>query len=215
LDELTEDFANRLEERAKQRILGSTTEIVMHRDGTGDQTNGRETAMSVYTNNNGEGAAGTIMVAEGVNPGTLSARKSRAGQTRGSMSSAGQLRDLEGLHSTSLSLKDVSSQGAAAAAEGISSKESGVFLKLVANQMSFEVLLNEVSTSVLTVYNQGPTAIHFEWKKVVKDNPLKVKAVNDGVQRFFFYHKKGVIQPGSAFDFRIIFKSASPGVIFF
>ncbi|KAJ3308853.1 hypothetical protein HDU76_003794 [Blyttiomyces sp. JEL0837] len=91
-------------------------------------------------------------------------------------------------------------------------RRNGVELLFGVTQMTFEVLLGEVSTSILTVYNQGSTAVHFEWQKMIKDNPLKVKAVCDGVQRFYFHHKKGVILPGTAFDFPIIFKSASPGI---
>ncbi|KAJ3097716.1 hypothetical protein HK100_005279, partial [Physocladia obscura] len=87
-----------------------------------------------------------------------------------------------------------------------------VDLVFAATHMSFEVLLNEVSRSVLSIYNQSPISYHFEWKRVVKDNPLNVKAINDGVQRFYFYHKKGVILPGTAFDFPVIFKSGAPGI---
>ncbi|KAI8615306.1 MYCBP-associated protein family-domain-containing protein [Chytriomyces sp. MP71] len=85
-------------------------------------------------------------------------------------------------------------------------------LVFMATHLTFEVLLNEVSRSVLSVYNQSTTAYHFEWRKVVKPNPLKLKAVYDNVQRFYFYHKKGVLLPGTAFDFPIIFKSGSPGI---
>ncbi|KAJ3026752.1 UNVERIFIED_CONTAM: hypothetical protein HDU68_005140 [Siphonaria sp. JEL0065] len=85
-------------------------------------------------------------------------------------------------------------------------------LIFVATHMTFEVLLNEVSRSVLSVYNQSTTAYHFEWKQIKKDNPLHVEAMHDNVQRFYFYHKKGVILPGTAFDFPIIFKSGSPGI---
>ncbi|KAI9329428.1 MYCBP-associated protein family-domain-containing protein [Obelidium mucronatum] len=85
-------------------------------------------------------------------------------------------------------------------------------LIFVATHMTFEVLLNEVSRSVLSVYNQSTTAYHFEWRQVKKDNPLNVKAMHDHVQRFYFYHKRGVILPGTAFDFPIIFKSGSPGI---
>ncbi|KAI9203527.1 MYCBP-associated protein family-domain-containing protein [Polychytrium aggregatum] len=80
------------------------------------------------------------------------------------------------------------------------------------NRLVFENYLGQVSTLVLTVYNQGATACHFKWVKEEAPNPLKVNAVYDGIQRFFFYHHTGVILPGTAFDFPIIFKSASPGI---
>ncbi|KAJ3242343.1 hypothetical protein HDU81_005096 [Chytriomyces hyalinus] len=85
-------------------------------------------------------------------------------------------------------------------------------LVFIATNMTFEVLLNEVSRSVFTIYNQSNIAYHFEWTRVVKDNPLKVSAMYDNVQRFYFYHKKGVLLPGTAFDFPIVFKSGSPGI---
>lgn len=92
------------------------------------------------------------------------------------------------------------------------SLDTGPKLVFAANQMMFEVLLNETSSSILTVYNRGSTAVHFEWRQTQRSNLLKVKSIYDPVQRFFFYHKKGVILPGTAFDFPIIFKSANPGL---
>lgn len=80
------------------------------------------------------------------------------------------------------------------------------------HRLSFEETLNSVSTSVLTVYNTGSLACHFEWVKQPRPNPLGVSKIYDNIQRFFFYHKSGVILPNSAFDFPIIFKSASPGI---
>ncbi|KAJ3405145.1 hypothetical protein HDV05_006731, partial [Chytridiales sp. JEL 0842] len=200
LASLTSEFSQRLAERSKKlnSNLGSTTEILVQKDSeNGSSLPSRE-------------GPGTITVAEGINPGTLG-RKSRAG--RSSQSSSGILKEIQGVHSSqaNLNTKD-SGLTADATAKKKPEEERLVEIRLAATQMTFEVLLNEVSTSILTVYNSGPTAIHFEWKKVIKENPLKVKAVNDGVQRFFFYHKKGVIPPHSAFDFRIIFKSASPGI---
>ncbi|KAJ3198272.1 hypothetical protein HDU82_001252 [Entophlyctis luteolus] len=90
--------------------------------------------------------------------------------------------------------------------------DSSSELIFAATHMSFEVLLNEVTRSVLSVYNRSKTAYHFEWTKVVRPKSLNTRASNDGVQRFYFYHKNGVILPGTAFDFPVIFKSASPGI---
>ncbi|KAJ3155856.1 hypothetical protein HDU89_005414 [Geranomyces variabilis] len=89
---------------------------------------------------------------------------------------------------------------------------SGPQLMLAVNRLAFRVVLDQVDTSVLTVYNRGSTACEFEWVKIQRPNPLGVKAIYDPTQRFFFYHKSGVIQPGSAYDFHIIFKSAAPGI---
>ncbi|KAI8822671.1 MYCBP-associated protein family-domain-containing protein [Fimicolochytrium jonesii] len=88
----------------------------------------------------------------------------------------------------------------------------GPHLDLATPRLFFDVELNTVSMSVLTVYNRGTTAVGFEWVPIKKPNPLNIKAVYDEKQRFFFYYKKGVILPGTAFDFPIIFKSATPGV---
>ncbi|KAI8903941.1 MYCBP-associated protein family-domain-containing protein [Powellomyces hirtus] len=89
---------------------------------------------------------------------------------------------------------------------------TGPALTLATNRLSFQVVLKEVSVSVLTVYNCGSTACEFEWVKMERPNPLKVSAIYEPTQRFFFYHKRGVIQPSSAFDFPIIFKSGTPGI---
>ncbi|KAJ3199210.1 hypothetical protein HDU67_002990, partial [Dinochytrium kinnereticum] len=89
-------------------------------------------------------------------------------------------------------------------------RKGEVKLVMAATHMSFHVLLEEVSTSVLTVHNCGCTAVRFEWRRTGIENRLN--SVYDGVQRFYFTHKSGVILPGSAFDFKIIFKSARPGI---
>ncbi|KAJ3392218.1 hypothetical protein HDU92_008570 [Lobulomyces angularis] len=79
-------------------------------------------------------------------------------------------------------------------------------------RLSFECNLDQVSSTVLTIHNVGKIAYHFEWVLIPPPNPLKISSIYDQVQRFFFNHKKGVILPGSAFDFVVIFKSARPGV---
>ncbi|KAJ3176561.1 hypothetical protein HK101_010402 [Irineochytrium annulatum] len=98
-----------------------------------------------------------------------------------------------------------------AGAGGEEEEDEGIELLFAATHMTFHVLLNEVSTSILTVYNRGRQAVYFQWRKAGRANSLKIQSASDGVQRFYFCHKKGVILPGTAFDFRIIFKAASPG----
>ncbi|KAJ3095464.1 hypothetical protein HDU97_006906 [Phlyctochytrium planicorne] len=88
-----------------------------------------------------------------------------------------------------------------------------VRILMAAQHMTFHTLLGEVSTSVMTVYNIGTTKIAFEWRKAEgKGAGLNIKNGHDGIQRFYFPYKSGVILPGSAFDFKIVFKSASPGI---
>ncbi|KAJ3300526.1 hypothetical protein HK104_010468 [Borealophlyctis nickersoniae] len=97
-------------------------------------------------------------------------------------------------------------------ASDVAHPAQGPCLVFAMRRLSYKTLLGEVSSSVLTVYNKGSTACRFEWVPDERPNPLGVHAVYDKVQRFFFYHKKGVILPGTAFDFLIIFKSANPGI---
>ncbi|KAI8928440.1 MYCBP-associated protein family-domain-containing protein [Entophlyctis helioformis] len=89
---------------------------------------------------------------------------------------------------------------------------SGIHLMFSAKRLFFQVTLGEVSSSILTVHNRGTVAVRFEWVPVQRPNPLKVRAVHDGIQRFYLSHTSGVILPGTAYDFPIIFKSASPGL---
>jgi hypothetical protein len=87
-------------------------------------------------------------------------------------------------------------------------------MKLVAStkRLYYEVVVGLISTSVITIYNQGSVAIHFEWTPVKKKNPLNTKLGQDGKQRFFMNYVKGVIRPGTAFDFPIVFQSNTPGI---
>ncbi|KAJ3033439.1 hypothetical protein HDV00_006346 [Rhizophlyctis rosea] len=85
-------------------------------------------------------------------------------------------------------------------------------LVFASHRLSYETVLGEADSSVITVYNRGKEAFHFEWVEDARSNVLKTKAVHDNVQRFYFYHRRGVILPDTAFDFPIIFKSANPGI---
>lgn len=88
----------------------------------------------------------------------------------------------------------------------------GPWLILSTKRLSFETNTNETTSSVLTVYNRGPTSIYFEWQPTQRTNPLKTSSNNDGVQRFFLRHTKGMILPGDAYDFPVVFKSQQPGL---
>ncbi|KAJ3276032.1 hypothetical protein HDV01_006202 [Terramyces sp. JEL0728] len=95
----------------------------------------------------------------------------------------------------------------------------GMHLEISSKRLFFEVELNRISTSILTVHNRGTYSVHFEWAPVKRDNPLKVLSslfktihAHSGNQTFFFSYIKGVILPGTAFDFPIVFKSSRNGV---
>lgn len=88
----------------------------------------------------------------------------------------------------------------------------GMHLLASASRLFFEVPLNQISTSVITIHNRGTVSLYFEWVREHKPNPLHVKMCKDGAQRFFFNYTQGVIVPGTAFDFPIVFKSARNGI---
>ncbi|KAJ3259213.1 hypothetical protein HK103_002860 [Boothiomyces macroporosus] len=88
----------------------------------------------------------------------------------------------------------------------------GMHLEISSTRLFFEVELNHISTSILTVHNRGSYAVHFEWAPVKRENPLHTKLSHSGNQTFFFSYIKGVILPGTAFDFPIVFKSTRNGM---
>lgn len=47
-------------------------------------------------------------------------------------------------------------------------------MKLISStsRLFFEVNLNQISTSIVTIHNRGTVAIHFEWVQVKRPNPL-------------------------------------------
>ncbi|KAJ1562674.1 hypothetical protein HK405_009270, partial [Cladochytrium tenue] len=55
---------------------------------------------------------------------------------------------------------------------GESAAGKGPAVEMTATQLVYETVLSEASTSVLTVYNRGSTAVHFEWRKARRLNPL-------------------------------------------
>lgn len=85
-------------------------------------------------------------------------------------------------------------------------------LILSTRRLTFEITIGQVSCSNITVYNHTSIAYQFEWVKIERPNPLKAKSTNDKVKRFYFTTSKGIILPGTAYDFPIVFKSAKPGV---
>lgn len=50
----------------------------------------------------------------------------------------------------------------------------GVHLIFSLKRIFFSIPINQVTSSVITVHNRGTMAVHFEWQKVKKANPLNV-----------------------------------------
>ncbi|KAI9093795.1 MYCBP-associated protein family-domain-containing protein [Phlyctochytrium arcticum] len=88
----------------------------------------------------------------------------------------------------------------------------GPQLSLPISRVSFSAILSSTHVSTISVYNTGTTAIMLEWVPLQAENSLGVRAVKDGVQRFYFRHTRGMVLPGEAFDFGISFKSCRPGI---
>lgn len=89
----------------------------------------------------------------------------------------------------------------------------GLHILFSTHRLWFFGPINQVSQSVVTVHNRGTMAIHFEWKKIVRPNTLGLDGSKEKVQRFYLNHKIGIILPGTAYDFPIIFKSDTQGVL--
>lgn len=92
------------------------------------------------------------------------------------------------------------------------SQENSDDLIFASKRLGFLVVMNEISSSVLTIHNTGTSAYHFEWVRVDTENQLRTCACKDGIQRFYMSRKKGIILPNTSFDFVIIFKSQRPGM---
>ena len=54
----------------------------------------------------------------------------------------------------------------------VSKSGSNVSLIFQTDRLVFFSVLNHVVSSILTVYNNGTTAIHFEWRKIKRDNNI-------------------------------------------
>ena len=80
--------------------------------------------------------------------------------------------------------------------------------------MFFDVVINQISSSVITVYNSGTMAINFEWVLLEPSSPFGIGSNYCRKTRFYLRYSTGIILPGFAFDFPISFKSESHGVIF-
>ncbi|KAJ3150782.1 hypothetical protein HDU86_006291 [Geranomyces michiganensis] len=70
--------------------------------------------------------------------------------------------------------EDEANSDDAAAADAKHLSSAGPQLMLAVNRLAFRVVLDQVDTSVLTVYNRGSTACKFEWVKIQRPNPLGI-----------------------------------------
>ena len=131
-------------------------------------------------------------------------------------SNQGQTKSRPITNSNSLNFPSTNKEGASEVnkteSADTSQPTSGIHLSFSSKRLFFKAPLSNVTTSILTLYNQGSVAIRFQWVKMKKSNPLSTQSPLDGVQRFFLSHREGVILPNTAYDFPIIFKSSSPGL---
>lgn len=77
--------------------------------------------------------------------------------------------------------------------------------------VSFTSEPKEIVRSSLLLINCGTTAIYFSWEKVPRPNTLQTQ-FSEGVQRFYFDTRGGVLLPGQSLTFEFMFKSAMCGV---
>jgi hypothetical protein len=62
--------------------------------------------------------------------------------------------------------------------EDSSAMKEGLHLLSSANRLFFEVALNQISTSIITIHNRGSVTVHFEWVREKKPNHLNVSIYN-------------------------------------
>jgi hypothetical protein len=58
-------------------------------------------------------------------------------------------------------------------------KDVGPSLCLPIKRLSFEVELNQVAVSMLSIHNRGSTPIHFEWEPMDKTNLFSVSYIHN------------------------------------
>ena len=77
--------------------------------------------------------------------------------------------------------------------------------------MSFTSEPNRIVRSSLPLVNCGTTAVYYSWQKVPRTNSLQTR-LSEGVQRFYFDTRGGVLLPGETLAFEFMFKADKPGV---
>jgi hypothetical protein len=88
---------------------------------------------------------------------------------------------------------------------------SGLSIVLGSKRLFLTTFTQRPVSSILTVYNTGSVAVHFEWVRLKEPNGFGIDLSSRQGNRFYFRHKNGIILPGSAYDFPVIFYSNTPG----
>ncbi|XP_075296945.1 MYCBP-associated protein isoform X2 [Opisthocomus hoazin] len=81
----------------------------------------------------------------------------------------------------------------------------------IAARLTFEALAGEIAESLLTVSNDGTTAIWYSWMRLPQRIPSR-ETVWELIQRFYFDTRPGVILPGETRKFVFLFKSERAGI---
>ncbi|XP_026523029.1 MYCBP-associated protein [Notechis scutatus] len=81
----------------------------------------------------------------------------------------------------------------------------------IAARVTFEILVGDKAESLLTVNNDGTTAIWYDWRRLPPPFTFQEK-ITRGIQNFYFNTRSGVILPGETINFSFIFKSLSGGI---
>nr|XP_009941214.1 PREDICTED: MYCBP-associated protein [Opisthocomus hoazin] len=81
----------------------------------------------------------------------------------------------------------------------------------IAARLTFEALAGEIAESLLTVSNDGTTAIWYSWMRLPQRIPSR-ETMWKLIQRFYFDTRPGVILPGETRKFVFLFKSERAGI---
>ncbi|XP_008046671.1 MYCBP-associated protein [Carlito syrichta] len=81
----------------------------------------------------------------------------------------------------------------------------------IAACLTFETLEREMTSSELTVVNNGTVAIWYDWRRQHQLDTFQDLKRNR-MQRFYFNNREGVILPGETKNFSFFFKSSTAGI---
>ncbi|XP_072502734.1 MYCBP-associated protein isoform X1 [Notamacropus eugenii] len=81
----------------------------------------------------------------------------------------------------------------------------------IAVRLTFETMEGERTSSVLTVVNNGTSAIWYDWRRLHQPDTFE-EFKESRRQRFYFNTKEGVILPGETKEYIFFFKSSNAGI---
>eukprot|EP00656_Telonema_subtile_P021933 TRINITY_DN2296_c0_g1_i1.p1 TRINITY_DN2296_c0_g1~~TRINITY_DN2296_c0_g1_i1.p1 ORF type:complete len:894 (+),score=225.33 TRINITY_DN2296_c0_g1_i1:149-2830(+) len=94
------------------------------------------------------------------------------------------------------------------------SELAGPCLELEDPNIAFDSNPDNVATQTVCVVNTGTTAVHYTWEKVEQQSKLglPLRGTNPPGGGFWCCDQKGVLQPGTGFEFPFAFKSHLCGI---